>query len=110
MTDTSTDKIKVYEFVDNNTITDYQDKLLVEIIDDLQLSLAKVPTECVNLATIEFNGYDEYVEYDIYYLRDETDDEYAIRMRQIEVIDTDIEQAERETYQRLHKKFGKEVM
>ena len=79
---------------------------MTEFIEDLQVLLTNIPDDNKSKATIDFNSGDGYVECDIYYPREEYNEEYEARMVTDKILKETKERDELELYHRLHEKFG----
>ena len=82
---------------------------LKEFIDDLIHKLDSIPDECKQSATIDISKVFDYDEIatriNVRYLRDETDAEYEKRIAEEERRKNRVEIEEKQTYERLKRKF-----
>lgn len=81
---------------------------LVQLIEDLQATLASIPEEFRETAVLQINAYGDYAcaYAHVYYKRPETDAEMAARIAWLNDIDIEQEHHERLQYERLVRKFG----
>jgi len=84
---------------------------LVDLIEYLTSTLAKIPAKFRSTAMLHIKGYGDYVSLDsgISYQRPETDAELADRRRWLASINAESEARDRAQFARLKEKYGRET-